>query len=242
MKNNSVNLIFTDPPYGINYQNNYTLKQHEKIVGDDGIDYQKFSDESYRILKDNSCGYVFTRFDTYPYHYNCLKNSGFNIKNCLVVEKGQIGGVGDLRGSFANNSEWIIFFVKGRFEFKETKLMKNSKPTGKKCARDGNPIKEFKTRFNSCWFGDDYPKSTHNSSWQKKNNIFHPTIKNEEFIRWIILMSSNEGDIVFDPFGGSGSTYIASLKTQRKFLGYEIDPIYYELIQNRIKNIILEIS
>lgn len=55
--NEFVNLIVTDPPYGINYQNNYTLNKHKKIEGDEGIDYQFFADECYRILKDNSHAY-----------------------------------------------------------------------------------------------------------------------------------------------------------------------------------------
>lgn len=235
--NDFVNLILTDPPYGINYQNNYTLNKHKKIEGDEGIDYQFFTDECYRILKDNSHAYFFTRFDTYPLHYQCLQKSGFNIKNCLVIEKGHIGGVGDLKGSYANNSEWIIFCQKGRREFENTKLMKNSKPVGKKCAREGNPIQEFKTRFNSCWFGDEFPKSTYNSSWQKKNNIFHPTIKNVECLGWLVQISSKENELVFDPFGGSGSTYVAAKKQKRLYLGSEIDTIYCDLSNKRIQDI-----
>ena len=78
--------------------------------------------ESYRILKDNSHAYFFTRFDCYPYHYKCLEKAGFTIKNCMVIEKGAVGGIGDLKGSFANNSEWLIFCQKGRRTFNRTCL------------------------------------------------------------------------------------------------------------------------
>lgn len=79
-----------------------------------------------------SHAYFFTRFDVYPYHYVQLKKIGFNIKNVLVIEKGHIGGGGDLDGGFANNCEWLIFCHKGRRVFNKTKLMKNTKPVGKK--------------------------------------------------------------------------------------------------------------
>ena len=234
IKDKSIDMILTDPPYGIDYQNNYTLKKHSKIKGDNIIDYSTFGEESFRVLKDNTHAYFFTRFDVYPIHFQQLVAAGFMIKNVLIVEKGHIGGVGDLKGSYANNSEWIIFAHKGRRVFNRTKLMKNTKPAGKKCARKGNPIQKYKTRFNSCWFGDSLPKSTYNSSWQKKNNIFHPTIKNAEFLEWIIQISSNSEDIILDPFIGSGSTVVAAINTNRNYIGFELDEDYYNIAQNRI--------
>lgn len=229
IQSNSIDMIFTDPPYGVKYQNNYTLNKHKKIVNDDVIDYLTFGKECYRVLKDNTHAYFFTRFDVYPTHAQQLREAGFTIKNVLVVEKGHIGGVGDLKGSYSNNSEWVIFCQKGRREFNETKLMKNVKPMGKPTNRAGTPVKEYKTRFNSCWFGEEYPRSTYNSSWQKKTGIIHPTVKNVEFIKWILQISSNENDIVLDPFMGSGSTGIACEQTNRRFIGIEIDNTYFDL-------------
>ena len=107
-----VSLILTDPPYGISYQNQFCISPHPVLAGDTGIDYAKFAKESYRILKANSHAYFFTRFDCYPYHFHCLRAAGFSIKNCLVIEKGTLGGIGDLKGSFANNAEWVIFCQK----------------------------------------------------------------------------------------------------------------------------------
>ena len=68
MPDNSVSMILTDPPYGIAYQNHFTRKKHPVLEGDGGIDYRKFAEESYRILKENAHAYFFTRFDCYPYH------------------------------------------------------------------------------------------------------------------------------------------------------------------------------
>lgn len=234
IEDESIDLVVTDPPYGIEYQNNYTLRKHNKIYGDNKIDYLSMGKECYRVLKNNSHAYFFTRFDVYPYHYVQLKKIGFNIKNVLVIEKGHIGGGCDLDGGFANNCEWLIFCHKGRRVFNKTKLMKNTKPVGKKTARHNNPAQEYKTRFNSCWFGDRYPKSTYNSSWQKKNNMFHPTIKNVECIKWLIQISSNYGDLILDPFMGSGSTAVACMLTERNFIGFEISGDYCKIAERRL--------
>lgn len=230
-----VSLILTDPPYGIFYQNQYTSRKHAILDGDRGISYDKFAMESYRILKNNSHAYFFTRFDCYPQHYECLKSAGFKIKNCLIIEKGTIGGIGDLQGSFANNAEWIIFCQKGRRVFNRTTLLQNRKKEGEIFQKGRSPMQKYKTRFNSCWFGEEYPKATYNSTWQKKNQIFHPTIKNIECLSWLIQISSAPADLVFDGFMGTGSTALSALQTGRFYLGSEVDEKYYKIAQRRIE-------
>lgn len=241
LHDNSVSLILTDPPYGIRYQNNFAQHPHPHITGDNGIDYEQFAKECYRILQNNAHAYFFTRFDSYPYHYGCLIRAGFSIKNCMVVEKGNIGGIGDLRGSYANNAEWIIFCQKGRRVFNQTTLLRNRKKEGTKFHPGGNPSKEYKTRFNACWFGNEYPKATHNAIWQREHQIFHPTVKNEEFLSWLIQISSQSGELVFDGFMGSGSTAVAAIVTGRRYLGAEIDQGYFELAQKRIAEAMISV-
>ncbi len=230
-----VSLILTDPPYGIRYQNQFSACPYPILDGDTGIDYMKFAKESYRILKPNSHAYFFTRFDCYPHHFHCLKKAGFSIKNCLVIEKGTLGGIGDLKGSFANNAEWIIFCQKGRRVFNTTTLLKNRKKEGTLPRKGRTPHKKYKTRFPTCWFGAEYPKSTYNAMWQKKHKIFHPTIKNTECLAWLIQISSNPGDLVFDGFAGVASTALAAMQTGRCFLGAEISENYWSIGQKRLK-------
>ena len=230
----AVALILTDPPYGIRYQNQFAAAPHPMLEGDRGIDYGRFAKESYRILAPDSHAYFFTRFDCYPYHYQCLKDAGFAIKNCLVIEKGTLGGIGDLHGSFANNSEWGIFCQKGRRTFNHTTLLRNRKPEGMHFHKGRNPSARYKTRFPACWFGPEYPKATYNSAWQKQNGIFHPTIKNIECLAWLIQISSAPGDLIFDGFMGTGSTALAALGTGRTFLGAEIFPAYWQTAQQRL--------
>lgn len=227
-----VSMILTDPPYGISYQNNFTRNRHPVLDGDSGIDYERFAKESYRVLKNNSHAYFFTRYDCYPQHYACLEQAGFSIKNCLVIEKGTVGGIGDLKGSYANNSEWVIFCQKGRRAFNQTRLVKNSHAG--MYSRSRKMCEQYKTRFPACWFGEEYPKATYNSVWQKKHNIYHPTIKNVTFLSWLIQISSFPGDLIFDGFMGTGSTALAAIQTGRSYLGAEINRSYFEIAQKRI--------
>ena len=83
--------------------------------------------------------------------------------------------------------------------------------------------------------GAEYPKATHHSMWQKKNGIFHPTVKNEVCLQWLIQISSNPGDLVFDGFMGTGSTALAAIQSGRKFTGTEISEEYWKIAQERIR-------
>jgi len=51
----------------------------------------------------------------------------------------------------------------------------------------------------------------------------------------IIKIASNEGDIVFDPFMGVGSTGVAAKNLNRNFIGFELDPLYFEAAKSRIE-------
>lgn len=74
----------------------------------------------------------------------------------------------------------------------------------------------------------------------KVNNIIgkktHPCEKPIELLKMYILNSSNEGDIVFDPFMGTGSCGVACLKTNRRFFGVERDVDFYEIAKKRIED------
>ena len=64
---------------------------------------------------------------------------------------------------------------------------------------------------------------------------FHPTQKPISLMKMIIEKYTNEGDTIFDPFMGSGSTGIACVQTGRNFIGIEIDPDYFEIAKKRIE-------
>jgi site-specific DNA-methyltransferase (adenine-specific) len=71
---------------------------------------------------------------------------------------------------------------------------------------------------------DEYGKNIHNSE------------KPVDLMQTLIQNSSNEGDIILDPFMGSGSTAVACMNTQRNFIGIELDDNYFKIAQKRVKN------
>ncbi|HKJ33429.1 MAG TPA: site-specific DNA-methyltransferase, partial [Balneolales bacterium] len=72
-----------------------------------------------------------------------------------------------------------------------------------------------------------------NGSWERMD---HPTQKPVELVKKFILASTNEGDLVIDPFGGSGTTYAVAEAYDRNWLGTEISNDYCEMIKKRVTN------
>jgi DNA modification methylase len=205
IKDNSIDLIVTDPPYGINFTKGYKSGSKELVHGDDGFSVMVFVDELMkefnRVLKPNSAVYIFTRFDVYPYWWLKMKNH-FDTKNQIIWFKGG-GGMGDLKGNFSFNYESIIYATNGKHQIR-----------GK---RDG-------------------------SVWQigKCKQEYHETQKPVDLLRKIILHSSDKGMTILDPFMGSGSTGIACIEEERKFIGIEMVKKNYEIAEARLAKKIIE--
>ena len=70
--------------------------------------------------------------------------------------------------------------------------------------------------------------------WSMKENTKHPTQKSEKLIAKLILASSNEGDIVFDPFLGSGTTSVVAKKLNRRYIGIEQSDLYVTWAEKRL--------
>ena len=192
----SVDMILTDPPYGMNFQSSHRKTKYEKIKGDSNLDWlDDFVNEIYRVSKPNTAHYVFCSF----HHIDKFKQAierKFKIKNILTWVKNNTS-MGDLKGDFAPKTEFIIFFHKGR------RLINGR--------RDPNVL-EFK----------------------KTQNQLHPTQKPVDMTEYLIEKFSDEGDLILDPFMGSGTTGIACINTNRNFIGMELDVSYFEVAKGRI--------
>ena len=84
----------------------------------------------------------------------------------------------------------------------------------------------------------NYPTTTLN--FNKDANSFHPTQKPVALLEYLINTYSNEGELVLDNTMGSGSTGVACVNTNRKFIGIELDEKYYDISCQRIKDAINE--
>ena len=70
--------------------------------------------------------------------------------------------------------------------------------------------------------------------------IDHPTPKPIKLMKWLVTNASKEGETIFDPFTGSGTTGVAAVQLQRNFIGCELEPKYYSIAEKRIKEASLQ--
>ena len=118
----------------------------------------------------------------------------------------------------ANSSSWIVWDKEnGANDFADCELAYSSFKTA---------VRRFTFRWHGMLQGD----------MRNKEKRIHPTQKPEMLLELIILASSNEGDIVLDPFFGTGTTGIVAKRLNREWIGIEMDKNYVKLAENRIKN------
>jgi len=83
----SIDMILTDPPYGMDFQSNYRKELHNKIIGDSNLDWiGEFVEQSYRVSKDNTAHYIFCSFHNIDIFKQAFQKR-FKIKNILVWKK-----------------------------------------------------------------------------------------------------------------------------------------------------------
>ena len=110
MNGEKADMVFTDPPYGIDFQSNFREKtpQFAKLANDDVI--LDVGPALWAAMADNSAAYICTRWDVYPKWVALL--AAFSLKNCVVWFK-RGGGLGDLKNAYSPNHEFIIVAHKG---------------------------------------------------------------------------------------------------------------------------------
>jgi site-specific DNA-methyltransferase (adenine-specific) len=109
----SIDMVLTDPPYGMDFQSNYRGEKYAKIKNDSCLNWlDVFSDELFRVSAENTAHYVFCSFHNVDKFKQSLEKN-FKIKNILIWEKNNTS-MGDLKADFAPKYEMIIFIQKGR--------------------------------------------------------------------------------------------------------------------------------
>ena len=107
-----VDLVVTDPPYGMSYQSNMRKEKHKKIVGDDSLDWiEGWVVELKRLCKPEAHLYIFCSWHKVDEFKQAIQNH-FNIKNILIWDKKGFG-MGDLEGDYAPSYEMVIFCSNG---------------------------------------------------------------------------------------------------------------------------------
>ena len=110
----SIDLVLTDPPYGMDYQSARRIDRYEKIENDAGIEwFPELAIEIMRVLKDDRHFYIFCNDYALSFFRQYMIDCGFNVKRALVWVKNNHTS-GDLDGDYANKTEFILWGHKGR--------------------------------------------------------------------------------------------------------------------------------
>ena len=113
VENESVDLVVTDPPYGMSFQSNYRTIKHKAILNDDNLDWlPKWKAELKRVCKPEAHLYIFCSWHNVDIFKKELSEV-FNVKNILIWRKNNTG-MGDLEGDYAPQYEMIIFCSNGQ--------------------------------------------------------------------------------------------------------------------------------
>lgn len=228
----SVDLIVTDPPYNI--EKKFNQESFKKM--DDSKYCEWLNDwvcELKRILKEKGSIYVCCDWSSSPLVYLVLKKY-FTLRNRITWEREK--GRANLK-NWKNNIEDIYFATNSdKYTFNLDKVMVKKNVLApykddKGVAKDWfveNGAKYRLTAPSNVWTDITVPY------WSMPENTEHPTQKPEKLIAKLVLASSNEGDLVFDPFLGSGTTSVVAKKLNRSYLGIEIDRGYAAIAEKRL--------
>lgn len=229
---NTFDMIFADPPYmlsngGITCQNGKVVSVNKgKWDESQGFEqdfkfHKKWLSACKRVLKKNGTLWV---SGTYHSIYSCgfaMQLLGYHILNDISWFKPNASPNMCCR-YFTASHETLIWARKDK-KTKHTfnyELMKNGD-------FPSDFIKKPKTQMRSVWAIGTPKKS-------EKTFGKHPTQKPLDLLERIILASTNEGDLILDPFMGSATTGVAALKHNRKFVGIEKEKEFVELAEKRL--------
>lgn len=218
LPDNSVDLIITDPPYGVSTrvgrsqydgQHEMSANSRGRIHNHDGLDFlENIPQEIERVLKPDSHLYVFCNHESYP-DMKSRFSDVFDMSQLLVWEKPTYG-VGDSQ-TYSPVHEFIMHYRYGSPELRyggDSKRPKN--------------VVEFKRTCNN------------------NEIVAHATQKPIELIDFLIEKSSDPGDLIADPYGGSFATGRAAQHSFRRAVCAEIDPEIaadgQELAEHQLRN------
>ncbi len=220
----SLHLMVTSPPYNVTkeYDENLSLMEYLQLL-------KSVFTETYRVLVDGGRACInvanLGRRPYIPlsdYISQMMLEIGFLMRGEIIWNKGAGAGVSMAWGSWQSASnpvlrdvhEYILVFSKGSFSRKRLEGKENT---------------ITKEQFM------EWTKSIWTMNPESARKVGHPAPFPVELPYRLIQLFTFSNDIILDPFMGSGSTAIAALKSNRNYLGYDNDPHYIKLAEERIE-------
>ncbi len=228
----SVDLIIADPPYNLTKSFNGTTFAKKK-----DIDYEEYTRQWLSaikpLLKDDGSIYVCCDWETSLIVGKVLSDL-FHVRNRITWQREKGRGA---KANWKNGMEDIWFATNGNeyvFNLDSVKIRKKviapyrveGKPKDWLETEDGNFRDTCPSNF---WDDITIP------FWSMAENTAHPTQKPEKLIAKIMLASSSVGDVVFDPFLGSGTTSVVAKKLNRHYIGIEVEEQYCVWAEQRLE-------
>ena len=237
---NSVQLVFADPPYNLsgtslNLENNKTGGAFYKVNEDwdtfNYDDYVKFTADwmraIHKILTPNGSLYISCTQHNIGEILIEAKKLNFKLNNILTWYK--LNAMPNItKRTYTHSTEFVCWLVKGKNWIFNYDVIKKFNPNKTKEGKDKQmrdfldfielPIVQGKERIKG-----------------ENGRAFHPTQKPEKLLELIIKASSNQNDIVLDPFFGTGTTGFVAKKNNRNWIGIENNPDYIKIANQRLK-------
>jgi site-specific DNA-methyltransferase (adenine-specific) len=227
LPDNSIDLVITDPPFAIDFEaqrSNYNRIASRVLNGYAEVPQEKYYEftlgwmkEVYRILKESGSMYVFSGWNNLKDILNAIAELGFITVN-HIIWKYQFGVV--TKRKFVTSHYHCLYVCKNDkkrkfFPYSRYRKEDDDKNGGSLHYKDKEDVWIINREY---WTGD-----------QKT-----PTKLPAELIKKILQYSSEEGDIVLDPFLGSGQVAVVSKMMKRQYIGFEIVKEYYDFAKERL--------
>ncbi|MHA2023715.1 MAG: DNA-methyltransferase [Candidatus Thorarchaeota archaeon] len=245
LDSDSIDLTVTSPPYG-------TLRDY----GGHSWDINTIAPELYRVTKEegvvcwNTADGIVDRGESLDSFRNVLvlTGAGFKLHQTLIYAKVGVGTMLSPTAQRYHRTHEYVFILKKGDRLRAFNPIRDRKthyknvrrkPESKKFRRADGKLHDVGSPYVSKPYSLRYswwPISTGYMKSSKDPLAFeHPAIMPEKLVHGLIQSYSNRGDIVLDPFLGSGTTAIEALSLKRKAIGIEAHEDYYHLAHRRMK-------
>lgn len=230
MNDNTVDLIIADPPY-------FQIKGEFDFIWKTKEEYlewtKKWLLESKRVLKENGTLILWGGVGSKPLTFARVAimiedEKIFKIQNWITQRNSR--GYGTKKNYMSAREDFLFLTKTDKYTFNIPYT--DEKSTRKDLGFDGKPRKNTHKRVSNVWH--DITEASQSSI----ERCEHPTVKAQKLCDRLIKTHSNEGDLIFIPFVGSGSEIISAIKNKRKVYGCEINEEYIELAHKRIKTLL----
>jgi len=232
MPDNYVDLVVTSPPYdNLRKYNGYSF------------DFLNIASELYRVIKDggtmvwvvgdqtkngNESGTSFKQAITF-------QNLGFNLHDTMIYSKCGQGATGS-NLAYWQDFEYMFVLTKGKIKtFNPIEDRKNVVKPRTSLQSQGHRTQDGKVKTKRVITRKEYGRRTNIWIYHESNTrTLHPAVFPLQLAKDHITSWSNEGDLVYDPFMGSGTVAKACVELNRRWIGSEISEEYCQIIKNTI--------